>query len=279
MGGINKFLWLVIMVFLAVEVQARVNARATYRVELPVFKYKGYTLGGQTLQTQCDSAFCFFKINDKTYKVRRTSVRATRLGHPFTDRSFNQRVSQNRNSELGSSGGSRSYQSQTTRRSESSFAACYRRKGREYIRRLCPNKKDKNGKYIYVPSIRSCGVIGSKSPTRSAGWCSRHVRFILNDCGALKSGYGLAGEAKNSGKSLENVHEFTKLTTKDPSKAPVGSVIVYGNACSHTSSAGHIEIKVSENEYISDFSSSKPGSSSACRPVKGIYYKTSNAYA
>lgn len=147
--------------------------------------------------------------------------------------------------------------------SASSFLSCYRSTGIQY------------------PSRRSCtsgdrlrtGCGGSKSPTRSTGYCYRYVKLILQDCGAA-SGYLSGVYAKNAGPELLRAG-FRKLNVSSPRQAPPGAVLVYGNRCSSLANqAGHIEIKISESQYISDYVGSRPISeSTTCRPFLGAYIK------
>lgn len=121
------------------------------------------------------------------------------------------------------------------------------------------------------------------SGKRSQSLCYRGVKRILQDCGATT---GYMTTAKRHGGRLTDyaiwAHDdgglakqgFRQLQIQDPARAPLGSVIVYRNACESSHPAGHIEIKTGSNEYISDFISSRPMSvKTGCRKVAGIYYK------
>ena len=57
---------------------------------------------------------------------------------------------------------------------------------------------------------------------------------------------------------------FKKLAVRDPFRAPVGSVLVYGAS----KAAGHVEIRTKEG-FVSDFRSKIPSP----RPLLGVYGK------
>jgi hypothetical protein len=58
---------------------------------------------------------------------------------------------------------------------------------------------------------------------------------------------------------------FKKLSVRDPYKAPVGSVLVYGAR----KAAGHVEIRTKDG-FVSDFRSKTPSP----RPLLGVYTKS-----
>jgi hypothetical protein len=67
---------------------------------------------------------------------------------------------------------------------------------------------------------------------------------------------------------------FRLLNTKNPMNAPNGSVIVYSDQCVETHPAGHIEIKLGDREYVSDYIDDAPRSEKTdCRKVAAIYIK------
>lgn len=67
--------------------------------------------------------------------------------------------------------------------------------------------------------------------------------------------------AKQAGEELQRKYNFKKLKLRDPKKAPVGAILVYGGR-----GAGHVEIRTKRG-YVSDFANSKPSR----RPLIGIY--------
>lgn len=160
---------------------------------------------------------------------------------------------------------------------------------------------------------QSGNCTGYKNAYDSRGKCAKWLKNGILKCGGSSS-YVQCADAKDCGKPLVNAG-FKKLDSNDISKAPVGAIIVYGHnskkACSGSSTAGHIEMKLlsfdksialtkkrsikastAENNgkyvYISDYIGnntwdkagnpswgprSKTPSGKNCRPVLGIYYK------
>jgi hypothetical protein len=77
--------------------------------------------------------------------------------------------------------------------------------------------------------------------------------------------YPSSAWAKQAGDELCRKYGFLKLDLRDPYKAPVGAVIVYGGH-----DAGHVELR-SKDGFVSDFVSRTPYP----RPLVGIYVKRS----
>lgn len=261
MGGINNFLWMSFIVLVSVGTSA--NARRN--ITIPAFRYSTggqvHNIRRQTINTHCDSTFCYFAINGRRVKIRLSSIEVTPPVRT-APRSFNYDPRQG-SSELAGGGGSSTYPGRSYMpRFESSFASCYRDRGRQYVRRDGCTSGDR---------LRT-NCTGSKPSNRSTGYCYRYVKLILQDCGAVPNYLG-GVHARNAGPHLLAAG-FTRLSTLDPSEAPVGAVIVYNNACSATHPSGHIEIKASETEYISDYTATRPSSENTrCRPVSGIYIR------
>jgi hypothetical protein len=219
---------------------------------------------GQKLDLEkCQQEACIVKHKGETFTLPRLDLRSatTSTGPRVTTTSNSQPTS----SELG-----RPYVTTTETAAESyarssfassRFLSCYRDNQNKYTSiRYC---KRNNG------SRFACGT---KPVTTSAGLCYKGVKHLLLECGSSSS-YLSGGEAKHAGDPLM-AQGFTKLETKDPRQAPLGSVIVYDNACSATHTAGHIEVKISETKWVSDFITTQPASEKTrCRPVKAIYYK------
>lgn len=102
-----------------------------------------------------------------------------------------------------------------------------------------------------------------------------YVKKALNDAGLVPDHGELA--AANAGRHLvasgfKNIATNTPLSSLDRVHAPVGSIIVYEGG-----QYGHIEVKASANEYISDYNSATdpffttpPGQN---RRIIGIYVK------
>lgn len=144
-------------------------------------------------------------------------------------------------------------------------------------------------KRIYTQKCSSASCHGNKG-NEATGKCWRYVKHGVMagdyaDGYLEKNGqtypYTASPSAKNAGKdfferkevgftNLLKTEEYKNLTSKN---APVGAVLVYSGG-----SHGHIEVKASENEYISDFRSSGPIDSRnayrrSSRMLIGIYVK------
>ncbi|SRR6266487_2311234 len=72
--------------------------------------------------------------------------------------------------------------------------------------------------------------------------------------------------AKDAGQELVRNYGFKKLPVRDPFKAPVGSVLVYGAS---RRKAGHVELRTKDG-FVSDFRSKIPSR----RPLLGVYVKS-----
>jgi hypothetical protein len=64
---------------------------------------------------------------------------------------------------------------------------------------------------------------------------------------------------------LVSSYGFKKLPVRDPFKAPIGSVLVYGDK----KAAGHVEIRTRDG-FVSDFKSKIPSP----RPLIGVFSKS-----
>ena len=71
------------------------------------------------------------------------------------------------------------------------------------------------------------------------------------------------GYAKEAAYELTHEYGFRKINVKDPYKAPLGSVLVYGGR-----GAGHVEFRTKQG-FVSDFTTAKPSN----RPLIGVYVK------
>lgn len=85
----------------------------------------------------------------------------------------------------------------------------------------------------------------------STGKCWRYVKMALYKTGTIDS-YPQTRYAKQAYRELTENYGFKKLNIKDPMKAPVNAVIVYGGE-----GAGHVEIRT-KNGFVSDYFSPKP---------------------
>lgn len=119
---------------------------------------------------------------------------------------------------------------------------------------------------------RNRRVVGSKLATSSIGRCLMYVKFGLVSGGFMR--YPGTRHAKDFGPVLRN-SGFTNLMDTPgfeeitPENAPAGAVIVYRGG-----ESGHIEVKMDDGKYGSDFVSSSPISARTSRRVPiGIYVK------
>ncbi|MEA3208786.1 MAG: hypothetical protein QOE70_1843 [Chthoniobacter sp.] len=119
------------------------------------------------------------------------------------------------------------------------------------------------GKYRYDNRmIRAAQIAQSRAKAHSTSCCWRYVKTALLAAGVVDS-YPKTAYAKQAAKELPQSYGFKKLSIRDPNRAPVGSVLVYGG-----NDAGHVEIRTARG-YVSDFSSPTP----YARPLIGVYVK------
>lgn len=111
--------------------------------------------------------------------------------------------------------------------------------------------------------IRAAQIAQSRARPRSTSKCWRFVKQALLAAGVVDS-YPTTVYAKQAAQELPKSFGFKKLATKNPYKAPIGGVIVYGGK-----DAGHIEIRTARG-FVSDFTATKPYLK---RPVIGIFVK------
>jgi len=90
------------------------------------------------------------------------------------------------------------------------------------------------------------------------------VKEALLAAGAVSS-YPKTPYAKQAAQELVSSYGFKKLPVRDPFKAPVGSVLVYGDK----KAAGHVEIRTRDG-FVSDFKSKIPSP----RPLIGVFTKS-----
>jgi hypothetical protein len=147
--------------------------------------------------------------------------------------------------------------------------------------------KDRNGKTVSAPIVeeyqkkklvypaakidpslnptlmRAATIAQERAHAHSKSRCWHYVKEALLASGAVDSRPKTA-LAKQAANELVNNYGFTKLSIRDPFKAPIGSVLVY-NA---RRAAGHVEIRT-KNGFVSDFRSPTPSK----RPLIGVYAK------
>jgi hypothetical protein len=112
--------------------------------------------------------------------------------------------------------------------------------------------------------MRAATIAEERARAHSRSKCWRYVKEALVASGAVDS-YPKTAYAKEAGKELVNSYGFKKLSVRDPFKAPVGSVLVYGAS----RAAGHVEFRT-KNGFVSDFRSKVPSR----RPLIGVYTKS-----
>ena len=112
--------------------------------------------------------------------------------------------------------------------------------------------------------MKAATIAQERARAHSRSLCWRYVKEALLASGAVTS-YPKSAYAKEAGQELVNSFGFKKLSMRDPFKAPVGSVLVYGAS----KAAGHVEIRTKDG-FVSDFRSKTPSP----RPLLGIYAKS-----
>ena len=110
---------------------------------------------------------------------------------------------------------------------------------------------------------RAASIAQERAHAHSKSRCWRYVKNALLASGIISS-YPKTAYAKQAGEELVRDFGFKKLSIRDPYKAPVGAVLVYGGR----RAAGHVEIRT-KTGFVSDFQNKKPSH----RPLIGIYAK------
>jgi hypothetical protein len=108
--------------------------------------------------------------------------------------------------------------------------------------------------------IRAAEIAAKRARPHSSKRCWRYVKYALLGAEAVQS-YPNTVYAKQAAKELSSEYGFEKLSVRDPYRAPIGSVLVYGGR-----GAGHVEIRT-KTGFVSDFRSVKPSE----RPFLGAY--------
>lgn len=112
--------------------------------------------------------------------------------------------------------------------------------------------------------MRAATIAQERARAHSRSRCWQYVKEALLASGIISS-YPKTVYAKEAGRELVNNYGFKKLSVRDPFKAPVGSVLVYGAS----KAAGHVEIRTQDG-FVSDFRSRIPSR----RPLLGVYAKS-----
>lgn len=119
------------------------------------------------------------------------------------------------------------------------------------------------GKFRYDKRMLHAAEIASaRARSRSTARCWRYVKDALLAADVIES-RPVTAYAKQAAAELTKEHGFVKIRERNPYKAPLGSVLVYGGK-----GAGHVEIRTKQG-FVSDFVSEKPSK----RPLIGIYIK------
>ena len=111
--------------------------------------------------------------------------------------------------------------------------------------------------------MRAATIAQERARAHSRSQCWRAVKEALLASGIISS-YPKTVNAKEAGQELVKSYGFRKLSVRDPYKAPVGSVLVYGAS----KAPGHVEIRTRDG-FASDFRSKIPSP----RPLLGVYAK------
>lgn len=111
---------------------------------------------------------------------------------------------------------------------------------------------------------RAASIADERAHAHSREQCWRYVKEALLASGVVNS-YPKTAYAKEAGDELVNSYGFRRLSVRDPFKAPVGAVLVYGAS----RAAGHVEIRTKDG-FVSDFRSKIPSP----RPLIGVYAKS-----
>jgi hypothetical protein len=109
--------------------------------------------------------------------------------------------------------------------------------------------------------IRAAEIAADRARNCSTNYCWRYVKRALVAADAVDS-YPGTRMAKQAGSELSREYGFKRLNLRNPYKAPIGAVLVYGGR-----GAGHVEIRTSSG-FVSDYFSSKPRLG---RPFLGAY--------
>ena len=115
------------------------------------------------------------------------------------------------------------------------------------------------------PKLRRAATLAEeRAHAHSKSRCWHYVKEALVAAGVVSSRPKTV-YAKEAGQELVNNYGFKKLSVRDPYKAPVGSVLVYGAK----KAPGHVEIRTKDG-FVSDFRSKIPSP----RPLLGVFAKS-----
>lgn len=120
------------------------------------------------------------------------------------------------------------------------------------------------GRHYDPRMIRAAHIAQLRAQPKMTWYCWRYVKDALLASGVVGS-RPTSAYAKQAGEELCHNYGFVQLPIRDPLKAPVGAVVVYGGQ-----DAGHVEIRT-EKGFVSDFQSKTPYP----RPLVGVFVKPS----
>jgi hypothetical protein len=133
-----------------------------------------------------------------------------------------------------------------------------------YYRKKIQHPLAKVDRSLDPKMMRAATIAQERANAHSRSQCWRYVKQALMAAGVVKS-YPKTVYAKEAGQELMEDYGFKKLPVRDPFKAPVGAVLVYGA----TRAAGHVEIRTKDG-FVSDFKSRIPSP----RRLVGVYAKS-----
>jgi len=134
----------------------------------------------------------------------------------------------------------------------------------KYIPKKIVHPLAKTDRSIDPKLTRAATIAEERANAHSREQCWHYVKEALVASGAVNS-YPKTVYAKEAAKELVGSYGFKKLPVRDPFKAPVGSVLVYGAS----RGAGHVEIRT-KSGFASDFRSKIPSP----RPLIGVFTKS-----
>ncbi len=110
--------------------------------------------------------------------------------------------------------------------------------------------------------IRAAEIARSRARKHSTKKCWRSVKDALVAANALPSRPDTL-YAKQAAGELSSEYGYKRLSVRDPYRAPIGAVLVYGGR-----GAGHVELRT-RTGFVSDFFSATP----SARPFLGAFVK------
>ena len=119
------------------------------------------------------------------------------------------------------------------------------------------------GKFKYDSRmVHAAEIAQARARAHSTSRCWHYVKDALLAAKIIATRPTTA-YARQAATELPANFGFKKINVRDPYRAPVGSVIVYGGY-----GAGHVELRTAKG-FVSDFMSLRPSN----RPLIGVYVK------